>query len=67
MIYRVADMIGRRDLVQLGALPSPFSEPGVLLADVKMLEQEVGWKPKISLEEGLMRTVAWWKENICQK
>jgi len=24
-----------------------------------MLEQLVGWKPNVSLEEGLKRTVAW--------
>ena len=31
------------------------------------LSKEFGWKPAISLEEGLKKTIKWYKENIIEK
>lgn len=64
IIYGVADLIGKPDLVELGALPARQSEPPVLLADVGRLNMEVGWKPKVSLEAGLDKTIEFWKKNL---
>jgi nucleoside-diphosphate-sugar epimerase len=33
------------------------------LADVSKLQEITGWKPEISLEEGLLKTYNWYKEN----
>jgi|SRR3989344_1769551 len=33
-------------------------------ADISKARQKLGWKPDISLEEGLLRTVNWFKQNI---
>lgn len=35
-----------------------------LCLDCGLAEKELGWKPKVSLDEGIRRTIAWWKENI---
>jgi dTDP-glucose 4,6-dehydratase len=32
--------------------------------DSKKIEAELGWKPEISLEDGIRRTVQWYKDNI---
>jgi nucleoside-diphosphate-sugar epimerase len=32
-------------------------------ADVGRLRDEVGWRPAISLAEGIRETVEWWKAN----
>lgn len=63
IIYTLADQVGRRDLVQLGALPDQPNEPRALLADTTRLEEEVGWVPKYDREHGLAHTLAWWKEH----
>jgi len=34
-----------------------------LQAKVDKLKKEINWYPKISLEEGLKRTVDWYKEH----
>jgi len=33
-------------------------------ADVSKLEKEFNWQPKYSLEEGLKRTVEWYRRNL---
>jgi nucleoside-diphosphate-sugar epimerase len=59
----VADIIGRPDLLRLGAKPTPANEPPLLYADVGRLRNEVGWAPRIGLRDGLAETVAWWRDR----
>jgi UDP-glucose 4-epimerase len=33
------------------------------LADISLAEKCLGWKPEVSLEEGLERLVSWWREQ----
>ena len=35
-----------------------------LSLDCALAHQELGWQPKIPLDEGIARTLAWWRENI---
>jgi nucleoside-diphosphate-sugar epimerase len=63
IIFMIADMIGKRDMVRLGEIPTPEDEPPVLIADVQKLREVVGWKPGLTLEEGLRSTIDWWKDN----
>jgi CDP-paratose 2-epimerase len=35
----------------------------VFYADIRKAEQELGWKPKIGVEEGIHRLFDWAKEN----
>jgi nucleoside-diphosphate-sugar epimerase len=64
-ISRVLDLIaeaaGRPDLLRRGALPPRPGEPERLVADTRRLRGEVGFEPRISLEEGIADTVAWWR------
>jgi nucleoside-diphosphate-sugar epimerase len=57
--YQIADLIGRPDLIQLGALPAPASDPASLVADVDRLSH-MGFTPTYSLEQGLAQTIEWW-------
>lgn len=61
IIYKIADRFNRKDLIQLGSIQTPLNEPKLLVADVKRLNHEVGWVPKISLDQGLDMTISWWK------
>jgi len=61
VVQRIAQLVGRPDLLQVGALDAPPDEPPLLVADVERLRDEVGWQPSRSLEDGLRDTVEWWR------
>jgi nucleoside-diphosphate-sugar epimerase len=67
IIYKIAEKIDRRDLIQLGVLPVSVHEPHLLLADVGRLTNEVGWLPKYNLDRGLEQTIAWWRSYLIEK
>jgi nucleoside-diphosphate-sugar epimerase len=62
---RIADIVGRGDLLQLGALPGSPDDPPFLCADVRRLCGEVRWSPFYDLETGLNHTIQWW--TTCQR
>jgi nucleoside-diphosphate-sugar epimerase len=67
VINKIAEKLGRRDLVELGALPVSEHEPHLLVADVSRLTNEVGWVPKYDLDRGLEQTINWWKDHLLEK
>jgi nucleoside-diphosphate-sugar epimerase len=44
--------------VEFGAVATPPDDPPLLVADIRRLTEEVGWSPRIALNEGLGRTIA---------
>lgn len=58
LVYAIADQMNRRDLVQLGAIPAGAGDPAELTANVCRLREEVGFRPRYSLHDGLALTVA---------
>lgn len=38
--------------------------PTSLCLDCSLAAEELGWAPRVSLDEGLDRTLAWWRQNI---
>jgi nucleoside-diphosphate-sugar epimerase len=63
MVERVAAAAGDPGLLRLGALPARPDDPPRLVADVTRLSDEVGWRAPTGLEEGIARTVAWWRDR----
>lgn len=61
VVRGIAELAGRPDLVDLGALPTPPSEPPILVADTRRLFGEVRWRPSVPLAEGLAECVARWR------
>ncbi len=41
----------------------PKDDPKRRCPDTTILEQLVGWKPNVGLEEGLRRTTSWFSQN----
>lgn len=64
VICKIADKLGRRDLVQLGALPEQDNDSRVLIADVGQLSEKVKWQPKFDLDMGLEQTINWWRKQF---
>lgn len=58
----LAEALGRSDLLDLGALPSPPGEPDDLLPDVARLAA-LGVSPRVVLEDGLRGTLDWWRSQ----
>lgn len=60
----IAGCLGGEDLIGWGALPGRADEAPSVVASVERLRREVGWEPRIRLEDGIARTVAWWSEEL---
>lgn len=58
----LAQAAGRPDLLDVGAVPRRAGEPEEIVADVSRLRDEVGFRPRRSLRDGLADTVRWWRE-----
>ena len=61
---QLAQQAGRRDLLDLGALPDRPGDPPEIAADVARLRDEVGFVPALGLAAGVEQTVAWWRERL---
>ncbi len=61
MVDEIVRLIGRPELVRRGALPMRPGEPPQLVADVTRLREEIGFRPRVALADGLAATVAWWE------
>ena len=64
VVSQIASAAGRPELVRWGEVPSRPGDPPLIEADVARLRDEVGWKPSLTLEEGIRETVEWWKANV---
>jgi nucleoside-diphosphate-sugar epimerase len=63
VLERAAQAAGRPELLRLGALPARAGDPPRLVPDSTRLREELGWRPRFSLEEGLADAVAWWRAH----
>jgi nucleoside-diphosphate-sugar epimerase len=64
LIGHIAQEIGQPDLVKLGARIAPTEEPPLLVPDVRRLHDEVPWRPRLTLREGLTDTIGWWRKQL---
>jgi nucleoside-diphosphate-sugar epimerase len=64
LLQQVARHIGRPDLLRLGARSPPAAEPEVLVPDIDRLRLEVGFSPRLTLDEGLVDAIDWWRRNL---
>ena len=62
----IAAQIGRPDLLRLGARSAPASEPPLLVPAVVRLREELGWHPRLNLQDGIADTIAWWREALAK-
>ncbi len=57
VVTAIGDITGRGDLLRLGAIPAAPGDPALLVADAGRLRDEVGWRPRHDLREGLELTI----------
>jgi nucleoside-diphosphate-sugar epimerase len=63
VVDQIVQQIGRPELIRPGALPERPGEPPMLVADVARLRDEVGYRPRWGLGDGLAATVSWWQRH----
>lgn len=63
----IADKLGKRHLLEFGALPTRAGEPPVIYADTGRLRQEVGFHPNFDLDTGIAQTIDWLKTGQTQQ
>lgn len=63
MISQIGKILGKSNLVQLGALPADPKDPPFICANNSKLRENTPWKPHYSLEQGLQHTIEWWKNE----
>jgi nucleoside-diphosphate-sugar epimerase len=64
IVTRIGVLLERRDLIQLGALPSRPSEVPLIAADTTRLREQLGWSPMYGLDDALRGTIAWWQAQL---
>jgi nucleoside-diphosphate-sugar epimerase len=64
LVSLIGAAAGLPGLVRYGEIPQRPGDPPLIEADVGRLRDEVGWRPAVSLEEGIRETVEWWKTNV---
>jgi nucleoside-diphosphate-sugar epimerase len=57
IIGEIGRQLGRMDLLELGAIPTQPGEPPLLVGDVRRLGDELGFRPRWTLEDGLAATI----------
>lgn len=58
LIMEAANQLGRPDLIRLGAIQRPATDPPLLAADTTRLNEEVGFKPRYTLQTGVGQVLA---------
>lgn len=64
IVEEIGRHLGRPDLIRLGAVDAPLGEPAVLVPDTSRLATEVGWRPTLSLQDGLAKSIDWWRAAL---
>ena len=49
--------------LRIGAIPSRPGEASRYVCAIDQIHELTGWRPRVSLDEGLARTIAWWRER----
>jgi nucleoside-diphosphate-sugar epimerase len=62
----IGNLLGRPDLIHLGAIPYRPDEPMRITADGTLLHERLGWSPKFDLDRGLAETVGWFEAQFKQ-
>lgn len=64
VIKKLTEQLGGEELLQFGTLSPPPNDPAQMIATTQRLSDELQWRPRFTLEEGLMRTIHWSKESL---
>jgi nucleoside-diphosphate-sugar epimerase len=64
LVGRIAQQIGRPDLLRMGARPAPANEPLLLVPEMHRLRDRAHWRPSYTLNQAVSETIAWWRRSL---
>ena len=63
IVEQLAKVLAAEGKVEFGAIPDRPMEPTRIAKTAETLAR-IGWQPRVSLQEGLKRTVEWYREDL---
>lgn len=63
IVLTVGRLLGRPELIQLGAIPARPNDSPLVVGENTRLIAETGWRQRYDLEDGLRHTIEWWKQQ----
>jgi len=63
IVVRIGHLMGRPELIQLGAIPAAATDTPIVVADTSRLSSALGWTPSWTLDRGLTATIDWWRNQ----
>ncbi len=48
---------------EIALIPRPEDDPEIRQPDISLATDKLGWQPKVDLDEGLARTIAWFRSH----
>ena len=60
----LGNLLGKPDLIHLGALPYRPNDPMFICANNELLRKQTDWMPKYNLTTGLKNTIEWYKDHL---
>ncbi len=63
IVLKIGEITGKKDLIEIGALPSRKNEKPLIQADTRRLINELQWEPHFNLHDGLKHTIDWWANS----
>ncbi len=67
IVEKIRDLIDPDLPLNFGAVPYKTDQIMLLQSDITRLKKVTGWAPRVSIDRGLERTVAWYRENATQQ
>ena len=64
LVTKIAELTETSSVLEIGALPDRPTEIWRMYADNTRAGDILGWRPSVSLEEGLKRTVEWFRQYL---
>ena len=58
----IIDLTGTKAKIDYKPLPS--DDPTQRCPDISLAKEKLGWKPKVSLKEGLLKTIEYFEERV---
>jgi nucleoside-diphosphate-sugar epimerase len=66
LVRKVAELTDTKSSLEIGVLPNRPTEIWRMYADNTRAREILDWQPSINLEEGLKRTIEWFREYLPQ-